>query len=172
MVNVQELRHMPISEIIKILGIFEDEDLVTSDLTKLAYTLNVSVLVRNFDGTRIAGERIICAFVTNSKGNSAIFYSDDLLNNEARIIIAKAFAKYIMTGNNNFFVTQSTNFSKRENTLAYELLMPEQQVRKIMGKLLMPTTFSLAKIFDVSQEFVRERLNEMQIDEYVGGYNF
>ena len=172
MLKVQELQLKPIPEIIKLLGILEFNDLSTVDLAKLAYTLNVSVLPKDFGETKIAGEKIICAFVTNSKGNSCIFYSDDLLNIKARIMIARSFAKYIITGNNSFFVTHSTNFSIREKMLTNEMLMPESQVKDVICKLILPTTFSLAEIFQVTQEFVRQRLAEMEVETPIAGYNF
>lgn len=62
MVNVQELQRKSIPEIIKILRIFENEDIATVDLVKLVYTLNVSVLSRNFEGIRIMGEEIMGGF--------------------------------------------------------------------------------------------------------------
>lgn len=167
---MQELQHKTISEIIKVLGI---EDLVTVDFVRMGYKLNVSILSRNFEENEIDGKKIICAFVTNKKGKSCIFYSTDLLADEEwRIAITYAFARYIITGNDNFFITQSTNFSDREKMLVYEMLMPKSQVKKILNKLILPTTFSLAKIFSVSQEFVRQRLDEMHIDVYIGGYNY
>lgn len=171
MVNVKELQYKSIPEIIKILGIFQNEDLATLDLVKLAYTLNVSVLARNFDGAEIAREKIICAFVTNSKGNSCIFYSDDLSNNAARIGIVLAFAKYIITGNNNFFVTQSTKFSEREKMLTDEMLMPESQVKDVICKLILPSTVVLADIFQVPEKFVKYRLVKIGIKTRIQGYN-
>ena len=171
MANVKELQYKSIPEIIRILRIFENEELATVDFAKLVYTLNVSVLAHNFDGAKIAGEKIICAFVTNSKGNSCIFYSDDLLYDEKRIIIAKTFAKYIITGNNNFYVTQSTNFSEREKRLIDEMLMPESRVKDVICKLIMPSTAVLADIFQVSEKFVKQRLAKIGIKTQIQGYN-
>lgn len=65
MVNVKELQYKSIPEIIKILGVLENGDFATADLKKLAYSLNVSVLARNFERAEFSGESIICAFVTN-----------------------------------------------------------------------------------------------------------
>lgn len=172
MINVQELRSKPISEIIKFLENFINEDFASVDLAKLAYDLNVSVLPRNFVITKISGEIIASAFVTNSKGNSCIFYSDDLSNNQARIAITQAFAKYIITGNNNFFITLSTTFSKKENMLIHEMLMPESQVKDVICRLIFPTTFTLSQIFQVSQNFVRQRLDEMGVMTLIAGYHF
>lgn len=171
MVNVNELRYKSIPEIIKILGILENEDSATADLTKLAYSLNVSVLARNFKRTEISVERIFCAFVTNGKGNSCIFYSDDLPYKEARIIILSAFAKYIITGNNNFFVTWSTDFSEKEKMLTAELLMPKLRVAEVIAQLILPSTVALADIFQVPEEFVKHRLDEFGIKTLISGYN-
>lgn len=171
MVNVKELQYKSIPEIIRILGILENEELATIDLSKLVYTLNVSVLAHNFDGAKIAGEKIICAFITNSKGNSCIFYSDELLYEEARIAIVIAFAKYIITGNNNFYVAQSTKFSEREKMLAEEMLMPESRVKDVICKLIMPSTAILADIFQVSKKFVNQRLAKIGIKTQIQGYN-
>ena len=172
MVNVQELQRKSIPEIIKILRIFENEDIATVDLVKLGYTLNVSILSRNSEEIRIMGEQIMGAFATNnSNGNSGIFYSDDLQYNTARIIIVQAFAKYIITGENNFFIIQSTNFSKREKILANEMLMPKSQVEDVIRKLIIPSTTTLADIFQVSPKFVCKRLAELGILTRILGYN-
>ena len=56
--------------------------------------------------------------------------------------------------------------------LVYEILMPEEQVKKMLDKLILPTTLSLAKIFDVSQAFVLERLDVMEKDTLIAGYDF
>lgn len=171
MVNVTELQHKSIQEIIKILGVLQNEDFSTADLKKLAYSLNVSVLAKNFERTEISRERILCAFVTNDNGTSCIFYSDDLPYKEARIIIASSFAKYIVTGNNNFLVTQCTDFSEREKTLTSELLMPKARVTEVICKLILPSISVLAEIFQVSEEFVKHRLSEIGIMTIILGYN-
>lgn len=172
MVNTKELRYKPISEIVEP---FLAKDSIFVDLTKLAHTLNVSVLRHNFGKEVINGEKVICAFLTNGKGNSCIFYSDALLNNKgvlARMVIVQAFAKYIITGDESFYITHSTNFSNREKMLIHEMLMPETKVNEVINQLLLPTTYALADIFMVSQEFVRERLDEMHVRRLIGGYNY
>ena len=174
MVNVKELRNKSVSEIIKIL---KREDVVRLDLVEVGRELKVFMMSNDFSTSpRIDGEKIICAFVTNEKGNSCIFYSTDLLEEKefhtGRIMITHALAKWIITGDDNFSITQSSSFSNREKTLLYELLMPERQVKEMVGQLRIPTTLSLAKIFDVSQEFVRERLDEMHIETLIVGYNY
>ena len=171
MVNIQVLKYQPIKEILKILGI---DEFVTVDLRDLGLKLDVSVLP--FGETQIKNEKILCIFVTNEKCRSCIFYKNDLLEDKdflaGRLAITQAFARYIITGKNNFFITQSTDFSNREKMLVYEMLMPEKQVKKMLDKLILPTTLSLAKLFDVSQAFVIERLKVMEKDTLIAGYDF
>ena len=171
MVNIQALKYKPIEEIIKVLGI---DGPVTVNLRDLGLKLDVSVLP--LGENQIKDEKILCIFVTNEKGRSCIFYKNDLLEDKdflaGRLAITQAFARYIITGKNNFFITQSTDFSNREKMLVYEMLMPEEQVKKTLDKLILPTTLSLAKIFDVSQAFVSERLDVMETDTLIAGYDF
>ncbi len=172
MVNIQELKLMPICEIVKVLKL---GDSVTVDLSELARTLNLSIVPHNFGTDRVDGEKVMCAFMTNEKGDSCIFYSEDLLNNREflwRIMIAQSFTKYIITGNNHFFVTESTDFSIRERMLLNEMLMPYVQVKNTLDKLVLPTTFSLSKVFKVPQQFVRQRLSAMHVTRMVAGYNY
>lgn len=149
---------------------------VRLDLVKLAHKLDISVLSRGFGHQSINGEKIICAFVTNSQDRSCVFYNADLLTEEeftaGREIITLAFAKHIITGKDNFYITKSTMFSKREKSLAYALLMPEMQVENVIGQLILPTTLSLAEIFNVSQQFVIERLYDMKANWLIAGYNY
>ena len=170
MVNVKELQYKSIAEIIKILRI---DGLVTVDLRNLAILLDMSVLP--FGENQIKDEKIICAFVTNEKGRSCIFYKNELLEDKnflvGRLVIAQAFARYIITGENNFFITQHTNFSNREKMLVDEMLMPELQVKEMIGKLILPSTVVLAKLFQVSEQFVRQRLAEINIKTRIAGYN-
>lgn len=173
LVNVQELKYKTISEIIKELNV---EYSVPVDLKNLGCKLQVSIVPLDFDDHRLDGEKIICAFVTNEKGHSCIFYNVELSEDyefvAGRHGIIQAFVKYIITGDNNFFITQSTYFSQREKMLTYEMLMPKSQVEDVLYQLIMPTTYSLAKIFGVSQSFVKHRLDQMYIRRKIGNYNY
>lgn len=173
MINIQELQHKPIKDIIKIL---ETKDSLPVDLVKLAGLLNVSVLSHNFKEWETNNKDILCAFVTNEEGRSCIFYNVEILDNKdflvERVPIVQTFARYILTGNKNFYINEKTKFTSREKRLAYEILMPASQVEEVLNKLILPTTYSLAKIFKVSQEFVRERLDEIGTQVQIAGYNF
>ena len=172
MINVKELRHMTIPEIMRTLKI---QDKVTVDLEKLGRNLGVSVLPLNLEDVQINGKEVICAFVTNERGNKCIFYSKDTLDSNellARVVIAQAFARLITTGADGFIITRGFKLSDREKMLVYEMLMPEHQVRMVLRKLNVPTTYILAEIFQVPTMFVTHRLKAMNITEQIGGYNF
>lgn len=173
MITVQELQHKSIQEIIRILDVRVD-GYASADLKKLEYALEVSALSYNFDALTRGGVKLLCTFVTNEKGRSCIFYNEELSKEECRIIVTKAFARYILTGNKSFSIAPSTTFSKQEKRLVYELLMPEEEVYDVMHRLILVTTLNLANIFDVTQEFVRERLDEIRqsLPRMVGGYDF
>lgn len=173
MVSIQELQHKPIPEIIKILGALP-RGYVTGDLKQIAITLNLSMISYKFDEVE---DKPLCAFITNDKGQSCIFYRTDLAEQQFRldrIAIAKALAKYIITGSNGFFITESTYFSIREKNFIYELLMPEAKIHEVNRRLIMPTVLSLANIFDVEPNFVVERLDAMKgvRRRMIGGYDF
>ena len=173
MITVQELQHKSIQEIIRILDVRVD-GYASADLKKLAYALDVSALSYNFDALTRGGVKLLCTFVTNEKGRSCIFYNEELSKEECRIIVTKAFARYILTGNKSFSIAPSTTFSKQEKRLVYELLMPKEEIHDVMYRLILPTTLNLANIFDVTQEFVRERLDEIRqsLPRMIAGYDF
>lgn len=148
---------------------------VCLDLAKLARKLHISILSNGFGDQTINGEKIVCVFVTDEQERSCIFYNADLLKEEftaGREIITLAFAKHIITGKDNFYITKNTLFSKRVKSLAYSLLMPEIQVESVLDQLVLPTTLILAEIFKVSQQFVIERLRDMNVTCPIGGYNY
>ena len=173
MVNVQELQHKQVPEIIRLLGV-RTKGYASCDIKEMGRALEVSVISYNLSTVLQLGEKILCAFVTKDTGRKCIFYNVELETNEARVIIVRAFARYIMTGDKNFCITESTVFSKRENSFVYEFLMPEDEVHDVLDKLILPTTFSLANIFDVTQEFVKERLDAMRerLKRLIGNYDF
>lgn len=149
---------------------------VCLDLVKLARKLHISISSNGFGDQTINGEKIVCVFVTDEQERSGIFYNADLLKEEeftaAREIITLVFAKHIITGKDNFYITKNTLFSKRVKSLAYSLLMPEIQVESVLDQLVLPTTLRLAQIFKVSQQFVNERLRDMNVTCPIGGYNY
>ena len=53
-------------------------------------------------------------------------------------------------------------------------LMPKEEIHDVMYRLILPTTLNLANVFDVTQEFVRERLDEIRqsLPRMIAGYDF
>lgn len=172
MVNVKDLKTKPVSEIVRIL---EADYIVPLSFENLSIHLNVSILPYDFGKEKIDGKKILCAFVTNPEGKSCFFYDETYLSAkyvaEGRIVIARALAKYIITGENKFYITESTVYTNKEMRLTYELLMPESQVRNIVNKLLLPTVSGLANIFQVSEWFVKQRLNYIDLPSFIIGYD-
>ncbi len=168
-----DLKYKRLEEIV---SVFMSEEDVTVDLLKLARELGISVIEKAFQPAIIENEEVLCAFVTNKSGNSCIFYSSKFLEDKdfiaGRLAIVSTFVKHIVTGENSFVTTNRTTFSPKEQQLIYELLMPEKQVRVMCNKLLLPTTYALANIFSVSQEFVRARLDAMGMNKNIAGYNY
>ena len=175
MVDVKVLQHLPISEIIKTLGAKPLRGQATGDLKQLGIALNVSIVPHKFDEVEV---KPLCAFITNDEGRSCIFYRTDLAENQRfrvdRIVITKAFAKYIITGSKGFLITESTYFSPREKQFIYEFLMPEEEVHDVNSQLIMPTVLNLANVFSVEPNFVVERLDAMRgtLKRMVAGYDF
>lgn len=171
MVNIQELRHRPISEIRKVLNV---ESAI--DLTKVANILNVSIVPYCFPQPSNDAEKIICFFVTNEEGKACIFYDVELVDNKKwellQLTIIQTLARYILTGKENFRITKSTEFSDRENNLVDEFLMPAEKVKEFISKLVFPTPYSLAVLFGVSTEFVKKRLDKMNMRTIMVEFNF
>lgn len=171
MVNIQRLRHRPISEIRKVLNCES-----TIDLAKVAQKLNVSIVPYCFMQPSNDSEKILCFFVTNENGKACIFYDVELVDNKKRellrLALTQTFVRYILTGKEKFRITRSTKFSDRENNLVDELLMPAEKVKEVINKLLFPTPYRLAVMFGVSTEFVKRRLDKMNIRTFMVGYNF
>ena len=172
MVDIQCFQNMAIKNMMKL---FADQNDVTVDINKIAETLDISVLPHDLSKYQVGVDKVMCAFVTNEQGNACIFYDLKLRENSEyaeRVFIMMAFARCIATGENNFIITENEKLSYRENTLVKELLMPQAEVRTIVKRLLIPTTYNIGEIFKVPQDFVRIRLKELKIATMVAGYNY
>jgi hypothetical protein len=160
---------MSINEIKEHFDIGED---IPLDMVKFCSNLNVSALPKNL--AELEPERcILCAFMTK-EGRSALFYDESLINREFSEfpVSVQALVHYMLTNEKSFVITPHTKVSDREQKLVFELLMPENQVEEILDKLVLPTTYSLSKIFRVPQEFVRNRLDAMGTKKQIAGYNY
>ena len=155
--------------------LFIEPDDVTVDISKIAETLNVSVLPHDLSKYQNGLDKVVCIFVTNEKGNSCVFYTEELYadsDHAERVFIMMAFARYIATCQKEFVITEKTKLSQHESTLVNELLMPQTELKDVIKRLLIPTTYSIGEIFQVPQDFVRARLKELKIPIMIAGYNY
>lgn len=172
MVDVRSFQHMPLREMRKL---FTKPDDVTVDISQIGKVLEVSVLPHDVSKYRVDGEMIMCAFVTNEAGNSCIFYAEELYGGsqrEGRVFLMMAFARYITTCKKEFVITRHTKLTQWEKTLVDELLMSRESVKDVVNRLLIPTTYNLSEIFQVPQDFVKERLKDLKLPTLIVGYNY
>lgn len=172
MVDVRNFQHMPLREMRKL---FTKPGDVTVNINQIGKVLEVSVLPHDVSKYRVDGEMIKCAFVTNESGNSCIFYDEELYGEsrrEGRVFLMMAFARYITTCKKEFVITKSTQLTQWEKTLVDELLMPRESVKDVVNRLLIPTTYNLSEIFQVPQDFVKERLKDLKLPTMIAGYNY
>lgn len=160
---------MSINEIKEYFDIGED---IPLDLIKLLGQMNASALPKNLH--ELNPERNAkSVLITSVSEKIAIFYEESLIDGEfsENPIIVQSLVHYMLSDDKIFYVAPSSTFSTREHKLVFELLMPESQVKEIIDKMVAPTTHSLSKIFRVPQEFVRKRLDAIEITKQIAGYN-
>ena len=161
---------MSISEIKDYFDVGEDTPL---DLIKLLGQLNVSALPKNLDELA-PNKSAKSVLLTSESGRVAIFYDERLIDGEfsENPVIVQTLVHYMLTDDKVFYITPRSAFSNREQEMVFELLMPKNQVKEMLDKLILPTTYSLSKIFRVPQEFVRKRLAAMNITKNIAEYNY
>lgn len=172
MVDIRFFQQMPLRKMMKL---FTKPGDVTVDLEEVGKILGVSMLPHNLSQYQVDNVKVMCAFVTNDQGNACIFYNEELFGREERldrVFIMKAVARYITTCQKEFMINETTQLSQWEKTLVDELLMPREEVRDVVGKLLIPTTYTLSEVFQVPQDFVRQRLKDLKLPILIAGYNY
>ena len=172
MADIHFFQHMPLRKMMKM---FTEPGAVTVNLKLVGEVLEISMLPYNLSQFQVGTEKVMCAFATNEKGNSCIFYDEELYGDTDgldRVWVMKAVARYIATCQKEFLITEKTQFSQWEKTLVSELLMPRETVKEMINKLLIPSTYALSEIFQVPQSFVRERLKELKLPILIAGYNY
>ena len=172
MVDIRFFQHMPLRKMMKM---FTKPGDVTVDLKLVGQVLEVSMLPYNLSQNRTGGDKIMCAFATNEQGNACIFYDEELYGDKERldrVFIMKAVARYITTCKKEFFITEKTQLSQWEKTLVDEMLMPREEVKDVVSKLIIPTTYCLSEVFQVPQDFVRERLKDLKLPTMIAGFNY
>lgn len=151
---------------------YEIDDDIPTDLTALFGKLDVSVLPNVFYAD--ADSYILCEFSTDDNGRKTIHYRKEFLAMQGfpeGVVAVLSLGHYIGSGKTDFFLTHKTKFSEQEKMFAYEILMPRQLVEEILDKIEFPTISILSKIFHVPCEFVKSRLDVLEITKQIAGYN-
>ena len=50
--------------------------------------------------------------------------------------------------------------------------MPKKKVYEILDQLILPTVSNLADVFNVSPDFVKERLDVLNLNKQIAGYHY
>lgn len=168
---------------IKTYNLNRTDDLST-DLQRLFQSLGISVVSfseqmlqrLNNANSQVEHGAILSATAQN-KGDIVIFYRNPeaifYLNEEysCREAIAYELGCLCKTGFSDHVCGSKTEKDIETLQFVRELLLPKTQLKEAIGQLLIPTTFSLARIFGVSQKTVIERLKELNIKQQIVGYN-
>ncbi len=120
---------------------------------------------------------ILGALVSNGS-DSAIFYNKKTLKegHRYRFTIAHELAHACLNGQANHieFRIKGIPDDKNEitaNTFAGALLIPENTLKIVLSKLILPTVKNLSEIFEVSENVMRARLSHLNIESKIFGFN-
>ncbi|MBQ7327197.1 MAG: ImmA/IrrE family metallo-endopeptidase [Clostridia bacterium] len=162
----------------EILSMCGQIEAVPVDVKTILEKLEISALPYDFSDveenlpSRYKGLSILGAMIS-SKENSAILYNakDKRDSHRTRFTIAHEIAHACLHGSNHHIEFRiDGDLDEHEiaaNTFAGELLIPEKTLRSIIKQLLVPTVASLADIFDVSINVMRERINHLNLEDQV-----
>lgn len=147
------------------------------DLEKILEAINISCLPYDFkdDGS------ILGACVA-SGNQAAIFYRKDEIedSHRYRFTIAHEIA-HCCLGHINpsaapVHYRKTGDLPDEEeraaNVFAGELLIPKDSLLSVISKLYVPSVKTIAQVFAVSENVMKERLKFLGIDKWIKGYNF
>lgn len=121
----------------------------------------------------------ISGMVLLSGDKVGIFYNEKDGTNRQRFTMAHELAHCCLNGEklaDSYIEFRCNIISDDEmevaaNTFAGKLLIPEPSLRKVYEKLTIPVVDSLAKIFQVSQQVMKERLKMLNMDYFDSSLN-
>lgn len=168
--TVTDLKNMSAEKILSICGQVEN---VPVDIKGVLKKFDISALP--YDFTDIEKEfsdeevNILGALITKDD-NSAVLYNSKYKedSHRARFTIAHELAHCSLHGGLNHIELRldgdKTEDEIAANTFAGELLIPEKSLRRIIKELFVPTIASLADIFDVSVNVMKERIRYLGLE--------
>lgn len=168
----------------------KQEDNIPVNLTAMLKHLGISAVPMDFKEVEaqlaaqnpvIFRSREILGALISRGDNAAIFYrKEDAINSHRyRFTIAHELAHACLTGESNHIEiewrmsgTPIDELEAKANQFAGELLIPESQFYKIIEKLYLPSVHTLARVFDVSDNVMKERIKCLRPNMAISGYNY
>lgn len=185
--KISSLKGCSADDLLKRCG--QDEN-VPVDLNAILNKLKISALPLDFSRLKAELERedpnifqdrdILGALISNGE-NAAIFYREqDVINSHRyRFTIAHELAHACLTGNSNHVEVELrvsgapvNELENEANRFAGELLIPEKQFYKIIKQLYLPSVHTLARVFDVSENVMKERIKCLRPSISISGYHY
>lgn len=162
-------------------------DRIPLDLSVLLNKIGISALPMDFKPLEesealreyVANRGHILGALVCTDESAAIFYNKNDIRDghRYRFTIAHEIAHCCLTGEPNHieFRHDSNSFDENEraaNIFAGALLIPEKNLRMVIGDLFLPSVRTLADIFAVSENVMKARLSYLQISDRIAGYNY
>lgn len=165
-----------------LLSITNQIDKYPVDLKLILNHFNISALPLDLDALKsnLSDDykeiEILGALVSKDSG-SAIFYNKNFKEGHRyRFTIAHELAHACLNGPSNHIEFRIKGIPDNDkeviaNTFAGALLIPENTLKIVLSKLILPTVKNLSEIFEVSENVVRARLDYLNIESKVFGFN-
>jgi hypothetical protein len=185
---IDKIRRMSANDLLEFCG---QSNVVPVNLNAILTKVGISALPRDFSdleqvlrATKACQSEVqVLGAIVMSGNSAAIFYNqqDARDSHRCRFTIAHELAhcclahQCLVNGAHVDFRTQGlplTEEEKAANVFAGELLIPYDMLLNVMKKLLIPSVHTLATIFDVSDNVMLKRLEHLNMDRKILGYNY
>lgn len=184
---ISQLKNMSADQILKLCG---QSDNVPVDLKVILQKLGISAIPMDFSGAeRNILQKLNCnvqilGAIATRGDQAAIFYDkkNQRHSHRSRFTIAHELGHCCL--NNIVLEDGKTHIDYRidgieqgedeiaANIFAGELLIPETSLYQTIDKLLIPSIHVLAGIFDVSDNVMLKRLEFLDVQKSIAGYNY
>ncbi len=141
------------------------------DVVGLCEKENISIRYIDFSEVEaLAGKKISGAIQKAPDGKCIILVNEKDIETRARFTIAHELGHYYLHMDDSADGKVITSFrmdqspiETQANQFAAELLMPESLIKEEYAKMIIPVSDSLAKIFNVSKQAMRVRLDSLEL---------
>lgn len=185
---IERIQNMSAQQLLEYCG---QEDAVPVDLNAILRKVGISALPMDFtemeaqyrkmDG--VSPDAKILGLTATKNDNAAIFYSEKYKkdSHRCRFTIAHELAHCCLSDPGlrergwhlEFRTDEEPNEDEMAaNVFAGELLIPKKKLYEIIDQLLLPSVYTLAKVFDVADTVMLARLKYLRPNESIVGYNY